>query len=60
GVAKSPGMMVKRARGMMARFVIQNRIENAENLKDFNLDGYRFMPQLSNDTTFEYHKVVSV
>jgi len=60
GIAKSPGMMAKRARGMMARFVIQNRIDKVEDLKDFNLDGYKYMAQLSNDTTFEYHKVVSV
>lgn len=60
GVAKSPGMMAKRARGMMARFIIQNKLDNAEDIKKFDLDGYKFMPALSNEDTFEYHKVVSV
>jgi len=60
GVAKSPGMMAKRARGMMARFIIQNKLEKAEDIKKFDLDGYKFMPALSNEDTFEYHKVVSV
>lgn len=60
GVAKSPGMMAKRARGMMARFIIQNKLEKAEEIKKFDMDGYKFMPALSNEDTFEYHKVVSV
>lgn len=60
GVAKSPGMMAKRARGMMARFIIQNRLDKAEDIKKFNMDGYKFMPELSNENTFEFHKVVSV
>ncbi len=59
GVAKSPGMMAKRARGQMARYIIQNKIENVEDLKKFNTDGYKFMPSLSDDNKFEYHKVVS-
>lgn len=32
----------KRARGMMARWAIENRVENAEDLKKFNGNGYRF------------------
>lgn len=60
GVAKSPGMMAKRARGMMARYIIQNRLEKAEDIKNFDLDGYKFMSELSNENSYEYHKVVSV
>lgn len=60
GVAKSPGMMAKRARGMMARFIIQNKLEKAEEIKKFDMDGYKFMPELSNDENYEFHKVVSV
>lgn len=58
GVAKSPGMMVKRARGMMARYVIQKKIEKVEDLKKFKMDGYKFMPTISNDEKFEFHKIV--
>ena len=39
----------KKARGLMARFVIQNRIEDIEDLKGFSDEGYWFSPQLSND-----------
>lgn len=37
----------KKARGMMARFVIQHRIEDEEDLKGFNDSGYWFNDQLS-------------
>jgi uncharacterized protein len=39
----------KKARGMMARFVIQNQIENIEDLKGFGEEGYWFSPQLSTE-----------
>ncbi len=32
----------KKARGMMARYVIKERVTDSEGLKDFNLGGYRF------------------
>lgn len=38
---------VKRARGLMARFVVQNKIKNAEDVKAFDLDGYTFSESLS-------------
>ncbi len=37
----------KKARGMMVRFIIQNRISNAENLKLFDTEGYSFSEELS-------------
>ena len=57
GMAKSPGMMTKKARGQMARFIIQNKIEKAEDLKKFNADGYKFIPSLSDEHKFEFHRV---
>lgn len=39
----------KRARGMMARFIIQNRIIEADNLKLFDEDGYYYNDKMSND-----------
>ncbi|MEC5343975.1 peroxide stress protein YaaA [Brenneria populi] len=32
----------KKARGLMSRFIIQHRLTQPEQLKDFNLEGYRF------------------
>ncbi|GAA0654981.1 peroxide stress protein YaaA [Brevundimonas lenta] len=40
----------KRARGTMARFAIDERIERAEELKRFDRDGYRFDKAASTDT----------
>lgn len=57
GMAKSPGMMTKKARGQMARFIIQNRIKDPEGLKKFNADGYKFMPTLSDEHKFEFHRI---
>ncbi|MEM9017393.1 MAG: peroxide stress protein YaaA, partial [Verrucomicrobiota bacterium] len=37
----------KKARGMMCDFVVQNRIENPEDLKGFNREGYRYNKDLS-------------
>jgi uncharacterized protein len=39
--------MAKKARGMMARYMITERADTPEALKDFNADGYRFEPSLS-------------
>jgi cytoplasmic iron level regulating protein YaaA (DUF328/UPF0246 family) len=37
----------KRARGLMARYVIQNRLTKVDQLKGFASDGYRFVPEAS-------------
>lgn len=37
----------KTARGLMSRFIIKNRIENPEDIKAFDTDGYLFNQQLS-------------
>jgi len=42
-------MYIKKARGMMVRYVIENRIENVEDLKGFNADGYWFNSGLSSE-----------
>lgn len=39
----------KKARGLMARYIIENKIENIEDLKGFNLENYWFSPQKSTD-----------
>lgn len=44
GEARTLQFFAKRARGMMARWAAQNRIEAASALKDFDVDGYRFRP----------------
>ncbi len=57
--AKVIGFSAKRARGMMARYISLNRIDNPEALKDFDLAGYKFMPKLSTETELQFHRKVS-
>jgi len=54
GKLKVIGLFAKRARGMMARYMIQNKIENTEELKNFNEDGYKFSPELSSESDFVF------
>ena len=56
GEARMIGMMAKRARGALARFVLINQIDKPDDLKDFKADGYRFQKRLSSETHFEFHK----
>lgn len=44
----------KQARGMMARYAIDRRIETASGLKDFDAAGYRFRPELSTSTDWVF------
>ena len=49
GEARVISFFAKRARGAMARYAIDNRIDKAADLKAFDVDGYRFQPHLSSD-----------
>ena len=49
GVAKTIGLVSKRSRGMMARYIVENRIEAPEALKDFTEGGYAYQAELSTD-----------
>ncbi|OUS05111.1 hypothetical protein A9Q96_13515 [Rhodobacterales bacterium 52_120_T64] len=49
GDSKIVSFFAKRARGAMARFVMQNRITDAEDLKGFDLGGYGFRPDMSEE-----------
>lgn len=51
---KMISFFAKKARGAMARFIIQNRVDQPEGLKDFDFEGYRFHPKLSCETTFVF------
>ena len=41
------GFFAKKARGRMARFAVDNRIDKAADLKGFDLDGYKYRADLS-------------
>lgn len=44
----------KKARGLMARYVIENEIEDPEMLKGFDKAGYCFHPELSSENKFAF------
>jgi len=54
GLARMISFYAKVARGLMARFAIDNRIERASDLKAFDQAGYRFRPELSSDTEWVF------
>ena len=57
GEARVLGLFAKRARGAMARYMIQNRIEDPEGLKSFDTGGYGFRDDLSDGDTWVFTRV---
>jgi cytoplasmic iron level regulating protein YaaA (DUF328/UPF0246 family) len=47
GKPKIVSFFAKKARGAMARYIIQNRLRDPESLKDFELGGYKYNSDLS-------------
>ena len=51
GQYKVIGLLAKKARGMMARYIIENRLSKPSDLLLFDLDGYSFSPSDSTPDT---------
>ena len=47
-------LYAKRARGAMARYAVDERLDRAEGLKAFDRDGYRFAPELSDESEWTF------
>ncbi len=47
GAPKVVSFYAKRARGAMARYIIQRRLADPESLKDFDSGGYAYQPEMS-------------
>ncbi|MFC6671771.1 peroxide stress protein YaaA [Marinobacterium aestuariivivens] len=54
GQYKIISFYAKKARGLMTRYIIQNRIENPEQIKQFDLEGYQFAPEMSKGDTWTF------
>lgn len=54
GKAKTISFFAKRARGMMARFIVEEELDAPEGLLDFTAGGYRHDPDLSEDDTLVF------
>jgi cytoplasmic iron level regulating protein YaaA (DUF328/UPF0246 family) len=50
GQFKVISFFAKRARGLMARYIIENNLQRVEQLKDFTVDGYRYKNYESNQS----------
>ena len=54
GTPKIVSFFAKKARGAMARFIVENRVTSIDGLKDFDLGGYQFVE--SSDDTLIFHR----
>ena len=57
GTLKIISFFAKKARGAMARYIVQNRVKSIEGLKDFNSYGYEFRPNLSDENSWVFSRV---
>ena len=49
-------IFAKRARGMMADYIVRNRIENSEDIKKFKQGGYKFNRSLSDNKQWTFER----
>lgn len=56
GKTRVVAIFAKRARGMMADFIIRNRIEQPDDLKQFNKGGYKFNKTLSDEKQWTFER----
>ena len=52
GIYKIVGIHAKKARGLMTNFIVQKRISNPEDLKNFTIEKYCFTKEMSNESNF--------
>jgi len=56
GKTRVIAIFAKRARGMMTDFILRNRIEHVEDIKDFGAGGYSFADQLSTENNWVFER----
>ncbi|NHC05353.1 peroxide stress protein YaaA [Azonexus fungiphilus] len=56
GRYKIISFFAKRARGLMTRYVVLNRLTDPEGLKAFDSDGYAFAPEASDATSWVFRR----
>jgi cytoplasmic iron level regulating protein YaaA (DUF328/UPF0246 family) len=60
GKAKIVSFYAKKARGVMARFIVQNRLKERDQLQDFNAGGYRYQPDRSDEDNIVFMRDAAV
>lgn len=56
GKMKVISFYAKKARGLMARYMIDNNVQQIEQLKEFALEGYQFVPDVSTNTKLVFQR----
>ena len=56
GQYKVISFYAKKARGLMVKYAADNKITNAEHLKQFDLAGYYYVDELSDDKTWTFRR----
>lgn len=46
----------KKARGLMVRYISENQLEDKEDIQNFNLEGYAFIKERSDDNTYVFDR----
>ncbi len=54
GKARVIAVFAKRARGLMTDFILRNRLQRAEDIKEFAVAGYQYAPDLSDDKQWTF------
>lgn len=54
GKARVISFFAKRARGLMARFLVTQRVDRVQGLRDFAAEGYAYAPELSSDASLVF------
>jgi len=54
GEYKMIGVYAKKARGLLTRYIIENKLENIEEIKDFAVEGYQFNKKLSQGNSWVF------
>lgn len=58
GDYKMIGIYAKKARGMLSRYIIQNQLSDIEDIKSFDVDGYKFNKKLSKDNNWVFTRKI--
>lgn len=58
GEYKMIGVYAKKARGLLSRYIIQNQLSDIEDIKSFDLDGYKFNKKVSKGNNWVFTRKI--
>jgi cytoplasmic iron level regulating protein YaaA (DUF328/UPF0246 family) len=53
---KTIGIFAKKSRGLMADFIIKNKIKKTEEIKNFTVEKYQFKPEFSDQLNWHFYR----